>query len=448
MDGGKESMNRSLQFKLSLWISLVILLMAVIGGVFSFNSAFHEANELQDDQLRQIAELISVENLPLQRARMQEDERKADSDSRIIVQALRSQNDGHAKDSSLLLPEFLPDGMQTVMVKGEPWRIFTKTYGTLERIAVAQQTTVRDEIARESALATVMPFIILVPLLLLVVGLLVKQLFMPVKKLASELDHRSEFDLSAISPITLPAEIAPFVAAINQLLLKVEKALILQRQFVANAAHELRTPLTALSLQAERLEVVPLPNEAYERLSTLKAGIQRARLLLDQLLTLAKVQGVQVPAMPQTSMRHVLRTVLEDLMPLAQEKSIDIGIVEDCDVSIQASEINVHTLVRNLVDNAIRYTPRGGRVDLSVWTENGQVTLRVDDTGPGIPACERESVLIPFYRLQGTQEIGSGLGLSIVKAIADRIGATVTLADVGNACGTGLSVIVQWKKSV
>lgn len=447
MDGGKESMNRSLQFKLSLWISLVILLMAVIGGVFSFESAFHEANELQDDQLRQIAALISHENLPLPRSRMQEGEGTADSDSRIIVQALTFQNGEHAQDSSLLLPAALPDGMQTVKINGEPWRIFTKTLGNLERIAVAQQTAVRNEIARESALATVMPFIILVPLLLVVVGLLVKQLFMPVKKLAADLDHRSEFDLSAISPITLPAEIAPFVAAINRLLVKVEKTLTLQRQFVANAAHELRTPLTALSLQAERLEAVPLPSEAQERLGTLKAGIQRSRLLLDQLLTLAKVQGVQAPALPQTSMRHVLRTVLEDLMPLAQEKSIDIGIVEECDVSIHASEINLHMLVRNLVDNAIRYTPRGGRVDLSVWMENGQVTLRVDDTGPGIPSCERESVFIPFYRVQGNQEIGSGLGLPIVKAIADRIGATVRLADAGNACGTGLSVIVHWQKS-
>lgn len=448
MDGGKESMNRSLQFTLSLWISIVILLIAVIGGIFSFKNAFQEANELQDDQLRQIAALVSRQDLPMPRTDVSRDKQIADSDTRIVIQALTSSKGGQPDDSPLILPNDLPDGMQTLTIQGEPWRVFAKTLADLDRMAVAQQTAVRDETARESALATVMPFIILVPLLLLVVSLLVKQLFMPVKKLALELDHRSEFDLSAISHKTLPAEIVPFVAAIDRLLMKVEKTLTSQRQFVANAAHELRTPLTALSLQAERLEMIPLPSEAQERLGTLKTGIQRSRLLLDQLLTLAKVQGPQAPAIPLTSMRKILRAVLEDLMPLAHEKSIDVGMTEECDVSIQASEIDLYSLVRNLVDNAIRYTPRGGRVDLSVRADEGQVTFGVDDTGEGIPVCERETVFIPFYRGQGNQEIGSGLGLSIVKAIADRMGATVRLADAGNASSTGLKVIVQWQKPV
>lgn len=440
-------MIRSLQFRLSAWLCGVILLVALAGGAFSFVSAFHEANELQDDQLRQIAALIHQRNLPLPSARLQETEPVSDSDSRVIVQTLTRANAPPVADHAFSLPDSLPDGMQTLTVQGEPWRIYVGTLTNGTRIAVSQQTAVRDEIARDSALRTVMPFIILMPLLLLVVGLLIKQVFMPVKRLAADLDHRPDHDLRALSDATLPSEIVPFVVAINRLLGRVEGAVALQRRFMANAAHELRSPLTALSLQAERLDVVAMPDQARERLAILKTGIYRARALLDQLLSLARAQEIPASSNAETSVRHALRQVLEDMVPLAEQKSIDIGVIADEDANVRASELDLRTLIRNLIDNAIRYTPPGGRVDLSVTASKGLTTLSVVDTGPGIPDAEKEQVFDPFYRVLGNQEIGSGLGLSIVKAIADRIGASVLLADANKEAPVGLNVAVIFEKS-
>ena len=131
-------------------------------------------------------------------------------------------------------------------------------------------------------------------------------------------------------------------------------------------------------------------------------------------------------------------------MPLATSKAIDIGVLEDADAELRASEIDLYTLLKNLVDNALRYTPEGGRVDLSVLTANGQTILKVEDTGPGIAADERERVFDPFYRVLGSKETGSGLGLSIVRTIADRIGATVALENIDGALSGGLRVIVNF----
>lgn len=448
MDGAEGKMSRSLQFRLSAWLSAVILATAAAGGVFSFVNAFEEANELQDDQLRQIAALVSRQGLSPPSARAQEAEPVSDTDSRVIVQMLtpsvpHAPDNGHSGRAAALSAH-LPDGMQTVNLHGQPWRVFVETLAGGERIAVAQKTAVRDETARGSALRTVMPFAILVPLLLLVAGLLIRNMFRPVSRLAFELDERSDRDLRALSPAGLPREIVPFVVAINRLLSRVENSVALQRRFVANAAHELRSPLTALSLQAERLEAVALPEQAKERFAALKSGIHRARTLLDQLLAYARVQETPAAAVAPTSMRRVMRQVLEDMLPLAESKSIDIGMVEDADAHIAASELDLRTLVGNLVDNAIRYTPRGGRVDLSVTPDGGSVVFRVSDSGPGIPAAERERVFDPFYRVLGSMEIGSGLGLSIVKAIADRIGASVTLREADNVSATGLSVAVDF----
>lgn len=452
MDGVEGNMNRSLQFRLSVWLSGVILLIAVAGGIFSFMNAFYEANELQDDQLRQIAALMDRHEFALPNAKAQASEPVSDADSRVIVQSLPRPGDRQVPDGQgLTVPADLPDGMQTRVIGGETWRVFIKTRASGTRIAVVQQTTVRDETARDSALRTIMPLIVLVPVLLMVVGLLVKQMFQPMKRLASEVDQRSEQDLGALSHTALPSEIIPFVVAINRLLSRVEGSMAMQRRFIANAAHELRSPLTALSLQAERFEATEMPDQAKERLAILKSGIQRARALLDQLLTFARVQETPAAnsqaALPRVSMQRVMRQVLEDLMPLAESKSIDIGVLDGTDVELAVNELDLYTLVKNLVDNAIRYTPFGGRVDLSVQADNGQTSLRVDDAGPGIPEVERDRVFDPFYRVLGSKEMGSGLGLSIVKTIAARIGATVSLANVSNASLGGLSVIINFDEA-
>jgi two-component system OmpR family sensor kinase len=305
----------------------------------------------------------------------------------------------------------------------------------------------RDEIARDSALRTLAPFLLLVPILLLLVRSLIGKMFAPLKTMASDLDHRREEDLQPITDGSVPAEIRPFVVAIDRLLARVGQSMAMQRRFVADAAHELRSPMTALSLQAQQLETVDISAPGRQRLAALRGGIQRTRELLDQLLALARVQEQPRGHAAKLSLRQTVREVLEDLMPLAESKRIDIGVEGVDDAVVRAHEVDLRTLIRNLIDNAIRYTPDGGRIDLHIDGLDGGARLQIDDSGPGIIEQERARVFDPFYRLVGSGQTGSGLGLSIAKAVADRIHATIELGWADEQRRQGLSVRVNFPKT-
>ena len=321
--------------------------------------------------------------------------------------------------------------------------MLVKTTQLGERIAIAQETGVRDDIASDSALRTLMPFLILVPILLLLVKDLVRKMFLPIASLSARLDQRTDDDLQPVPQEDLPSEVRPFAAAINRWLVRVGASMQVQRRFVADAAHELRSPLTALSLQAQRLAAVPMPGQAQERLDALRRGIERGHQLLEQLLALAKAQSAPDASTSALSVRQVYRTVLEDLIPLAEARRIDIGMEGTQDATVWSNAFDLVMVVRNLVDNAIRYTPAGGRVDLSVTTEDGRAILKIQDSGPGIQVDERERVFDPFYRTLGSDQVGSGLGLSIVKAVADRMGAEIRLGFSDEVAHSGLCVWVR-----
>jgi two-component system OmpR family sensor kinase len=445
MDGFQKRLNESIQLKLSFTLALVIFVVAVVAGVISFMSAFNEAHELQDDVLRQVAGLMDRQRLspapPTTDARLKD----GNEESRVIVQSLDNVHPSTVGvDAGGLLPlrATLADGLHTLDVGGEMFRVLVETTAAGERIAVAQESGFRDEIARDSALRTVMPFLILVPILLLIVAELVRKMFLPIAALSREIDQRSEQELHSIEDSHLPTEVRPFVVAINRLLGRVAESMGIQRRFVADAAHELRSPLTALSLQAERLAEADMSGPARERLMVLRQGIERGRSLLDQLLALTKAQTcTELPKSP-VSVLAIYRRVLEDLMPLAEARHIDIGVEGAQDAQVCVSELDMINVVKNLVDNAIRYTPKGGRVDLSVSPAQGYAVLCIQDTGPGISLGERDRVFAPFYRTLGSEQTGSGLGLSIVQTIASRIGAEIGLDFSDAVKQTGLSVTV------
>lgn len=449
MDGLERRLRASLQSKLSAWLSLTIIGVALIAAILAFFLAHHEAEELQDDVLRQLASVLVRQHLNLVTPPAAElvNEDVHDRENRVFVQLLAGSSSiasGMAADLSLALPADLVDGLQTVSIGQQSYRILVRTLDSGGRLAVAQETAVRDEIARGGALLTLTPFLILVPILLLVVAAMVRKIFRPVAALAHEIDQRHDDELHPIAPETLPSEIRPFILAINRLLRRVEKSMDAQRRFVGDAAHELRSPLTALSLQAERLADAEMSVNAAQRLKTLRQGIERGSALLDQLLALARAQAWTNTAQGRLSVQEVYRRVLEELMPLAEAKAIDIGVVSAVDAEVMVTDLDVMTLVKNLVGNAIRYTPAGGRVDLSVLASAGATTLVIEDSGPGIPEAERERVFDPFYRVLGSNEIGSGLGLSIVRAIAVRLGATLALDFADQQSRSGLRVTVTF----
>jgi two-component system OmpR family sensor kinase len=432
MDGFKGTVAHSLQLRLSLWIALAIVVIAAAAGLFSFVSALDEAHKVQDNQLIQTGFLISrLETVPASPLVAREKAGDVDFDARVVVRFLPTASNPRTPNPARppTFSSLLKDGLQTVTVGREQWRVFVRTNATGVRVAVGQQTTVRDAGARASAVRTLMPILFLVPVLALLVGILLRQMFQPLKKLAADLGRRPEDDLGPLNDSGLPSEVWPFVAEINMLLVRMGRALALQRRFIADAAHELRSPMTAMSLQAERLSAASMPGEARMRLNALSAGLQRTRELLDQLLALARTQEPSLDQTCRVSLRQVIREVLEDLVPIAEEKRIDLGVIGEVDGEVDAKAVDLKMLVKNLCDNAVRYTPEGGRVDITVRREDGLISLQIDDTGPGIPEHERERVFDAFYRVLGNGEIGSGLGLAITRTVADSMAATIELGD-------------------
>lgn len=444
MDGLQGKLRNSLQFKLASSLSAIIIVLATVAGLFSFWNAFEEANELQDEQLRQMAALIDQREIPVRQLSSPSHEQGQDSELRFIVQSLSA-------PVGLALPGNLVDGMQTVNVGADAWRIFVKTMRSGARLAVGQQSAVRDEAAHGSALRTVLPLLALVPILLVLVGAVVSQSLRPVVGLSRELDRRAEHDLSPLRDGEVPNEIRPFTASINRLLARVAGAMQVQRRFVADAAHELRSPLTALTLQAEALADADLPQDAHDQVARLQKGMRRTRAMLDQLLTLARFEANATTARASAiSVSAALRSVMEEQMPLAEARRIDLGVSsEGPDAFLCVRDVELHAILRNLIDNALRFTPTDGRVDVALAKSGDVVTVEVTDTGPGIPEAERERVFDAFYRVLGTDTDGSGLGLSIVKTLADRMGATVSLHDaVPGAPELGLRVAVTFPNSV
>jgi two-component system OmpR family sensor kinase len=286
-----------------------------------------------------------------------------------------------------------------------------------------------------------------VPLLGVLIWYLVGRGLQPLDRLAREVGRRRPDSLDTLAVDSVPDEARPLVAALNRLLARLEQALAVQRAFVADAAHELRTPLAALQVQLQLAERAGDDEGRRTALAALRRGLERASRLVAQLLTLARQEPGAAPAAPasRVALAEVARQSLADHAPLADERSIDLGAGRLDDTAVvDGDPAALRTLAGNLIDNALRYTPAGGRVDLEVHTEiqqEGPATawLSVSDSGPGIPPEERERVLDRFYRRPGLDEPGSGLGLAIVHNIAGRHGARLVL---DTAAQGGLRVAV------
>jgi two-component system OmpR family sensor kinase len=216
-----------------------------------------------------------------------------------------------------------------------------------------------------------------------------------------------------------------------------------QRRFVADAAHELRTPITALGLQAENLDPVDLPEAARERLAALKEGMARTKHLLEQLLALARHEAGPPGEAAAVPLDRAVKDLVADLLPDAARKGVDLGFEMIEPVAIKGEPVMIATMIRNLIDNAVRFTPQGGRVDIGVYREGSEAVLQIEDTGPGIPSGDLDRIFEPFFRGSQPSEDGTGLGLSIVKRIADHLGGTVVLENLAGAGQTGLRATVH-----
>lgn len=431
---------RSIRARLLAWLFAGVVFIGAAGGGIVYRNALAEADAFFDYHLRQTALLLRDE--PVEYVAPQIPANDAAYDFVVQVWTLDGVRVYLSRPHSVL-PNVTTLGFSTVTTSEGIWRVYGAQAMT-KVIQVAQPMRVRKEQAVDLALKTLRPFALLLPVLGFLIWIAVGRALQPLQRLTTLVKARRVDALDPLPNERLPDEVRPLVDALNDLLVRLGVALDRERAFMADAAHELRTPLTALHLQVGTLSRAANEAERNDAMDKLSAGMQRAIRLVEQMLSLARQEPRVQPTRAPVPLADIARDVVAELVPLADVKQIDLGISNSQPAVVMGDPDALRTLTRNLVDNAVRYTPTGGRVDVSVenGSASGQALLKVVDNGPGIPPEERSRVLDRFYRRPGTSPPGSGLGMAIVKAIADTHGATLELE--AGPDGTGLAVSVRF----
>ena len=428
----------SIRTRLLLALFALVASISLLAGALTYKRVLAETSTLFDYQLRQMALSLSNQVSLTPRLELPPAQGKVD----FVVQISDPLGaDVYLSRPGLPLIDRTILGYADLELQGKPWRVYgLQTLGGV--IQIAQPIQVRESLARAAALRVVIPLLLLFPVLGVAIAWLVRSGLQPLQRVAAEVQSRDEHSLEPVSATRLPTEIAPLIGGLNRLLARLAAAFATQRAFIADAAHELRSPLTAVRMQLQLLDRAPDERARLDARANLGAAVERAGHLIEQLLTLARSEPREAhSAWTQIALETVAAAGVADCHALAQARNIDLGLDAQPDVLVKGDAEALRVLVRNLVDNAVRYTPVGGKVEVQTRNTPEAPVLDVMDTGPGIPLAARERVFDRFYRRSTAPEGGSGLGLAIVKAIAERHGARVTL---GDAPGGGLHVSVAF----
>ena len=418
-------MTGSLLRRLQLWVGGAVVIVGAATAAVSGWRAYTDAKDLEDRQLAQVASIIESRGVPILRAPARPLVGE-DAEAHYVIKALGAPT-GDDPLTDVTLPATLPAGLQTLAERGISWRAYVASDPQGTRFAVAQRLRLRDEEVRDSVLFALAPPLLSIPFLLLLTGFVIRRGLAPLLRLSDQMDSASANAMAPFDGAGMPDELRPVVHALNRLTARLGLAMAQQRRLVSDAAHELRTPVAALVLQADNVMRVDMPEAARERMDALRGGLVRISKLIEQLLSYARAQGAPLTAPQPVALDAVVREVFEELMPLAREHGVDIGASRLDAVVVPGELLRARVLVRNAVDNAVRYTPSGGEVDVRLWAEDGDACLVIDDTGPGIPESERERVFEPFVRILGSRQPGSGLGLAIAHTSAAALGGEIRL---------------------
>lgn len=431
----------SIRARLLVALLTLVTLASLLAGALTYRRVLAETSTLFDYQLRQMA--LSLRSQVSLAPRLELPPQQGDAD--FVVQIWDPFGTRvYLSRPGLPLINRAVLGFEDLDLRGDTWRVYgLQTVDGV--IQIAQPVRVREQLARHAALRIAIPLLLLLPLLGGAAAWIVSGSLAPLHRIAADVQRRDVHTLAPIAAIPLPQEIAPLIDALNNLLLRLQAAFQTQRAFVADAAHELRSPLTAVRLQLQLLDRAPDEAARAEARAELGAAVDRAVHLVEQLLTLARNEPrASGDELTSISLDAAAADGVADSHALAQARGIDLRLDATPGCLVRGDREALRVLVRNLVDNAVRYTPAGGRVLVRVHRAGGATVLEVADSGPGIPAAERERAFDRFYRRASAPEGGSGLGLAIVRAIAERHGARI---DLGDAPGGGLLVSVGFPAS-
>lgn len=432
---------------------LLILLLSAISGAWiiaaalSFRDARHEVSEVLDAYLAQTASLVSVqwtgdedadtidtEHVPLQHRYSRRVMFQVWQNGTVL--RLHSQ---HAPDMKL---SPVTSGFSDTTIDGDRWRVFS-TWDSRGRavVQVAEQDYERDELATAVARNFVLPLAITLPVLGVMIWAAVGRATRSLTDVNQQVAARAADNLTPIDVGGAPLEISALVTNLNELFARVQRLIEQERHFTADAAHELRTPLAGIRAQAQVARGASTDTERAHALDGVIVGCDRTTHMVEQMLTLARLEPDAVSFQPTpVELAPVLKTTISDLAPAALAKQIDIELRHEQRVSVAGDAGLLGVLFRNLIDNAIRYSPASTKVDVDMAITDSEAGIVITDAGPGIPADQREHVGRRFYRAPGTQASGSGLGLSIVQRILDLHGGAIRLETPDT--GVGLQVTV------
>lgn len=420
---------------LALVVGWVLLVWAGAAAL-TWADVRHELDELLDAHLAQAAALLVVQQ---SRELGEEDDHEVDAPTlhryapKVAFQvfhegqlALRSAN---APDEPMAGdPATLPDGFRTVQIAGQPWRVFA-TYGAESdvQVYVGEQARSRATILWAVLRSTFGPMLLALPLLALGAWWAIARGLAPLKRLGDTLAQRRPSELQPIVIGPVPADMQPLLDALNQLFDRIATLLDAERRFTADAAHELRTPIAAIRAQAQVAQAETGDAARALALQNTLQGCDRAVRLVDQLLTLSRLEADAAPPARPVELGPLVRGLLAELAPaaLAKGQSVELDAAPGCIVATDDTLLGV--LVRNLVDNAVRYSPRGARIHVALALSAGAVELLVEDSGPGLGEAHLQRLGERFFRVTGNDASGSGLGWSIVHRIAAALGAQVAV---------------------
>ncbi len=428
----------SIRRKLLLTLIGALLIAGFTTATATFFSAQAEFNEFLDNHLQDTAEslagtlLASRDPDALGQLTLIEGARNSELVAQVYDSSHNTVWHAHGKHP-LPLPEIT--GFANERIEGNNWRLYSMTSGPYI-ITVGQNMTVRTDLAASAAFRVLQPLCFLLPFIAIAVWLVVGEGLSPLERTARSVARRSPTSLEPISTKKLPSELEALVLSINQLMDRLKESLSAQQRFASDAAHELRTPLTALKLQLQMAQRTKDPEKQAKYLEKMNDGINRATRLVEQLLTLARLDpDASERPVSTVHLEQLCEGVAEYMRPIAGQKAITISTKTEA-ATTEGMEDAIRLLVTNLTDNAIRYTPEAGRIELASFTEGVMSVIEIRDNGPGIAPEERQRVFDRFYRALGTKTSGTGLGLAIVKRITDIHHGQIEIDDGLDGRGT------------
>lgn len=431
----------SLRRRLLFWLFAAITLGVLIQAGVSYRVALDEVDLLSDYHMEHMALAIKG-GLPPPVMPDELETETEDDGFDLSIQAWNQDGErvlGTASAASRV-PRHPVLGFSTLDVDGRAVRVFVirHEHGVIQ---VTNDISSRNTLARKLAWRTSTPVVLMAPVLLLGVWWLVSVSLRPIEEARAQVADRAPNDLSPLPRSGLPSELLPFIDEINSLFERIRHHLSSQQQFIADAAHELRSPLTALRLQVQGQQRAQSDDDRDMANRRLLAGIDRSTRLIEQLLALARQESPEGAPTVSVALSQLMRLAISDVFPMAQDRHIDIGADHISEVHVQGQPEALRMLLRNLLDNAVKYTPEHGTVSVSVVSGSTKgVSVKVEDSGAGIHPNDRPRVFDRFYRGASSGALGSGLGLSIVKAIADRHGIKVEIGTSSRLGGAQITL--------